>query len=235
MGATVVIPVFSDEQDASSAFQVVDGDQTPLHKTHALAKQADKVSSVLVVSDCGDWVKQCRSWGMEAIELSSKSRSLLDIVAEVSSLLDLSAQSMVLTLDWRECLQSVTPINQVIQDLAVHENTKVAVLYCQVSEADNHGAYVVFNARGYVQYLSRSCIPFVSDQAKGDGECRLYRLVGITAYRAGLFVQMEDWDPCPYVNSETIDLLHLIWNGLRIHSTKIPSEEAHLLVTKADT
>jgi 3-deoxy-manno-octulosonate cytidylyltransferase (CMP-KDO synthetase) len=70
---------------------------------------------------------------------------------------------------------------------------------------------VVFDARGYALYFSRSRLPYPR-----VAPAQAYRHLGIYAYRAGFLAQYANLAASPLEESESLEQLRALWHGYRI-------------------
>lgn len=104
-------------------------------------------------------------------------------------------------------------------------------LPCAVAEAaDPNVVKVVTDLSGRALYFSRAAIPFDRD---GTGPARLWKHMGLYAYRRGALARFATLPPSPLEQLEKLEQLRLLENGLPLQVSEV-SEETVGVDTEAD-
>lgn len=182
--------------------------------------------SVTVATDDERIQHAAEKFGAKVYITSSTHTTGTDRLAEAVESLELEDDEIVVNVQADEPMIPPAVINQVANDLAEHDNIKVATLCEPIVDVeylfDTNIVKVVFNRRGYAMYFSRAPIPWdrdnFSDREKIDVEKLMhFRHIGIYAYRAGFLKSYLEWVNCPLENLEKLEQLRVLWNGGRIH------------------
>jgi 3-deoxy-manno-octulosonate cytidylyltransferase (CMP-KDO synthetase) len=181
--------------------------------------QQSQAKSVVVATDSLEIQTVCDEHRIECLLTSPDHPTGTDRIAEVSHLLKLSADTLIVNVQGDEPLIPPELINQVAQTLA--DNTAcaistVVVPMTDVSEMSNPNVVkVVLNKAGEALYFSRASIPFVRDPAVCSDVTHL-RHLGIYAYRADFLQAYARLKPAPPEQAEALEQLRALWNGYRI-------------------
>ena len=86
---------------------------------------------------------------------------------------------------------------------------------------DPNAVKLVRDANGLALYFSRAPIPWQRDQFARDrlgaDPSAALRHIGIYAYRAGFLHDFVAWGPCWLEDTECLEQLRALYNGVRIH------------------
>lgn len=182
--------------------------------------------NVVIATDDERIYHAAEKFGAQVYMTSSTHMTGTDRLAEAVESLELEEDEIVVNVQADEPLIPPAVINQVANDLAEHDNVKVATLCEPITDVeqlfDPNVVKVVLNRRGYAMYFSRAPIPWdrssFADREKIDVEKLMhFRHVGIYAYRADFLKNYLEWVNCPLENLECLEQLRILWNGGRIH------------------
>lgn len=175
--------------------------------------------SVVVATDSAEIQAVCDEHRIECLLTSPDHPTGTDRLAEVTQLLKLPADTLIVNVQGDEPLIPADLINQVAQTLA--DNTQCAISTVatpihDLAEMNNPNAVkVVLNRNNEALYFSRASIPFVRDQDQKAPTTHL-RHLGIYAYRADFLEAYTRLEPAPPEQAEALEQLRALWNGYRI-------------------
>jgi len=188
----------------------------------ALKSGAD---DVVIAADDHRISKVVESFGATVCMTSPDHCSGTERLSEAVIALGLEQDDIVVCLQGDEPLIPSTIIRQVAEDLAKHDNVKVASICEPINEVDElfnpSSVKVVMNRRGYAMYFSRAPIPWGRDAFPDKKNIELnhnyFRHVGLYAYRVGFLEEYMQWGSCPAEELESLEQLRILWHGERIH------------------
>ena len=140
-----------------------------------------------------------------------------DRIQEVTNILGLKDDELVVNVQADEPLIPSCVINQVANNLAEKIEAGISTL-CEVISSrgemeDPNIVKVVFNAKGRALYFSRSVIPHQSNA--GISSC--FRHIGIYAYRVKVLNQFVKLPPSELESIEKLEQLRALTNGIPMH------------------
>lgn len=169
-----------------------------------------------------------------------------DRIAEAVKILGLDDHAIIVNVQGDLPLIPPTIINQVANNLALHDNAAVATLSQPINDIETiknpHAVKVVTDKFGYALYFSRAPIAWeqaigANNSASNDQEQKLsqhYKHIGIYASRVGFIKRYVSWPPCAIEQAESLEQLRILWHGERIH-VDVANETPHPGVdTQAD-
>lgn len=181
---------------------------------------------VVVATDDERIADTVAGFGGEALMTAADHPSGTDRIEEVSRLLDLDEDALVVNVQGDEPLIPPAVINQVAANLAANPAAGIATL-CEpvASSADFFNpniVKVVADEVGFALYFSRAPIPWDRDGFVGDTDTapvpsRARRHLGIYAYRVSLLRRFVGWEPAALEQTESLEQLRAMANGARIH------------------
>lgn len=181
--------------------------------------------SVTVATDDERIRQAVEAFGGSAVMTSSEHPSGTDRLEEVTRLLGLADDAIVVNVQGDEPLIPPQVIRQVAENLAASP-AAVATL-CEpilsVADFDNPNIVkVVTDKEGLALYFSRAPIPWPRDlrQAGNPGlpeNIGFYRHLGIYAYRVRELREFVRWPVAAIEAVECLEQLRFLWQGRRIH------------------
>ncbi len=188
----------------------------------AIESDADQV----VVATDDERIRQAvERFGGSCCMTSPDHPSGTDRLEEVSRLLGLQPEQVVVNVQGDEPLIPPAVINQVARNL-VHNQAEIATL-CEPITAkedlfDPNIVKVVMTESGKALYFSRAPIPWGRDTFATLGEtlpdnCGYYRHLGLYAYQVKVLHEFVRWKPSPLEITEKLEQLRALWHGLNIH------------------
>ena len=171
-----------------------------------------------------DALERCLSEaGFAAVRTCAKHSSGTDRLAEANAVI---GAPVVINVQGDEPLLPAAAIEQVAENLAARPAAGIATLKEAIHDAETvfnaNAVKVVSDREGFALYFSRAPIPYARDHWSG-GEQTLpvgqayWRHIGIYAYRVGFLHQFVQWPGGELENSERLEQLRAMENGVRIH------------------
>lgn len=175
--------------------------------------------SVVVATDSVEIQAICDEYRIDCLLTSADHPTGTDRIAEVSQLLDLPANTLIVNVQGDEPLIPPQLINQVAQTLADSPACAISTVAVPITESleinNPNIVKVVLNRSGEALYFSRAAIPFVRDPSAQTAITHL-RHLGIYAYRADFLQAYSRLEPAPSEQAESLEQLRALWNGYRI-------------------
>ncbi|RMN25629.1 3-deoxy-manno-octulosonate cytidylyltransferase [Pseudomonas coronafaciens pv. zizaniae] len=222
---TVVIPArYGSSRFPGKPLQTIAG--KPM--VQLVWEQARKSSAerVVVATDDARIVEACRAFGAEVLLTREDHNSGTDRLAEVVTQLGLAADAIVVNVQGDEPMIPPAVIDQVAANLAAHPEAGMATLAEPIDDVaalfNPNIVKVSTDINGLALTFSRAPLPWARDALASDKD-RLpagvpyRRHIGIYAYRAGFLHDFVSWGPCWLENTESLEQLRALWNGVRIH------------------
>ncbi len=192
-----------------------------------VCEQAQKsgAAAVHVATDDERIAKAVRGHGHSALMTRADHASGTDRIAEAARILKLKDREIVVNVQGDEPLISPRLISQVATTLEKQKGASVSTachaIHDQASLSSPNVVKVVFDAKGYALYFSRSQIPYPREPG-----ATWYRHAGIYAYRAGFLAKFSSLKQSFLEKTEALEQLRVLWHGYRIavaiSKTEIP-------------
>jgi 3-deoxy-manno-octulosonate cytidylyltransferase (CMP-KDO synthetase) len=191
-------------------------------------EQARKSSAgrVVVATDDARIVEACEAFGADVVLTRADHNSGTDRLAEVATQLGLPADAIVVNVQGDEPLIPPAVIDQVAANLAAHPEAGISTLAEPIDDVaalfNPNVVKVSSDVNGLALTFSRAPLPWARD-ALAQSRDRLpegvpyRRHIGIYAYRVGFLHDFVSWGPCWLENTESLEQLRALWNGVRIH------------------
>lgn len=183
--------------------------------------------AVYIATDDQRVADVARTFTDRVVMTGAEHQSGTDRVEEVSRLIGLQDQAIVVNVQGDEPLIDPQLIDQVAEDLAAHTDAGISSLYEPLAENesadDPHLVKVVTDTAGYALYFSRSPVPW--QRAGGETPVLCQRHIGIYAYRVSTLRRFVQWPPGLLEKAERLEQLRALANGVRIHmsAARVPS------------
>ena len=222
---TVVIPArYGSSRFPGKPLKVIAG--KPM--VQLVWEQARKSSAqrVVVATDDVRIFEACQAFGAEVLMTRDDHNSGTDRLAEVAMQLGLAADAIVVNVQGDEPMIPPAVIDQVASNLAAHPEAGISTL---AEPIDNVAALfnpnvvkVSSDINGLALTFSRAPLPWARDALAANRDelpagVPFRRHIGIYAYRAGFLHDFVSWGPCMLENTENLEQLRALWNGVRIH------------------
>ncbi len=201
---------------------------------------------VIVATDDVRIVDVVSGFGGETVMTSSQHRSGSDRIAEVSTVLDLPAHSIIINVQGDEPDMPAALINQIAQVLADDVTAAMATACVRLEDisqlSDASVVKVVTDRYGYALYFSRAAIPWLrfdntsslADPAQQHVWQHAWRHLGIYAYRAGYIRLFASRASCELENLEKLEQLRGLWYGDKIRCVEAIATPGVGIDTQAD-
>lgn len=181
---------------------------------------------VVVATDDARIVEACQAFGGEALLTAASHNSGTDRLAEVAERLGLADDAIVVNVQGDEPLIPPAIIDQVAANLAANPQAGIATLAEPIGDvaalfnpnvvkvvADRHGLALTFSRAPLA--WARDAFARSRDELPAGVPYR--RHIGIYAYRAGFLRDFVAWGPCWLEDTECLEQLRALYNGVRIH------------------
>ena len=186
--------------------------------------QRSAAQRVVVATDDMRIVDAVVGFGGEAVMTATNHPSGSDRIAEVSALLGMRDDAIIVNVQGDEPDMPPALINQVAQALVDSSDAAMATACAPLEEraqlTDTATVKVVTNKHGYAIYFSRAPIPWVRCENSSALTERTpqyaRRHLGIYAYRAGYIRLFASRPSCELENLEKLEQLRALWYGDKI-------------------
>ncbi|KPX48886.1 3-deoxy-manno-octulosonate cytidylyltransferase [Pseudomonas syringae pv. tagetis] len=191
-------------------------------------EQACKSSAgrVVIATDDARIVEACQAFGAEVLLTRQDHNSGTDRLAEVAAQLGLAADAIVVNVQGDEPMIPPAVIDQVAANLAAHPEAGMSTLAEPIHDVaalfNPNIVKVATDINGLALTFSRAPLPWARDALAANRDelpagVPYRRHIGIYAYRAGFLHDFVSWGPCWLENTESLEQLRALWNGVRIH------------------
>ncbi len=188
----------------------------------AMESGAEQVS---IATDDKRIADVAESFGAQVCITTPEHQSGTERLAEAVAALECDEDEIVVNVQGDEPLISPGAIRQVAEDLAEHDNVKVASMCEAIVDVeelfDPNVVKVVLNRRNYAMYFSRAPVPWeratFHDKENIKLESNHFRHIGLYAYRVNFLWDYLEWAACSLETMESLEQLRILWNGGRIH------------------
>ncbi len=181
---------------------------------------------VVVATDDLQIAQACDGFGAEVCMTLPEHPSGTDRLEEVTRILNLAEDCIVVNVQGDEPRMPPALISQVASNLATHVGAGVSTL-CEplqnIEDVRNPNIVkVIGDLRGMALYFSRAPIPWARDAFAHTTPAlptgwRWMRHIGIYGYRVGLLRDFVRWGACPLEEIECLEQLRVLYHGHRIH------------------
>lgn len=220
MNAAIVIPARLASTRLPRKLLLDQTGKTLIEHTYRQAKQSQLAGHVIVAADDREIADAVNSFGGEVMLTDPNHPSGTDRVAEVAQTLDCE---WVINVQGDEPEISPEAIDQVISLLSENPQAPIATLATSITDRnrleDPACVKVVFDARGYAIYFSRSVIPCPRDWDENWLEHRppvFWQHIGLYGYRREFLLAAAKL-PRPAIESvESLEQLRWLHAGFQI-------------------
>lgn len=188
-------------------------------------------ASVVIATDDEKIAKVMQGCSAQVLMTKNTHETGTDRIAEAVDLLNLPDDAIVVNLQGDEPLVPSALLQQVAEDLVLHEEADIASLYTPIQSSEELFSAaitkVVCDAKGYAMYFSKAPIPWDRD---GFGKEILsthisqltlresfFRHLGLYAYRVRFLRIYQKLLPAPCEQLERLEQLRAMYHGFRIH------------------
>ncbi|MBI6853743.1 3-deoxy-manno-octulosonate cytidylyltransferase [Pseudomonas cichorii] len=222
---TVVIPArFGSSRFPGKPLKSIAGKPMIQHVWEQACKSS--AERVVVATDDGQIFEACQAFGAQVLMTRDDHNSGTDRLAEVAEQLGLAADAIVVNVQGDEPMIPPAVIDQVAANLAAHPEAGISTLAEPVDDVaalfNPNVVKVVADVNGLALTFSRAPLPWARDALASSRDVLpegvpYRRHIGIYAYRAGFLHDFVSWGPCWLENTESLEQLRALWNGVRIH------------------
>lgn len=194
-------------------------------------------ASVTVATDNLQVEQVVRGFGGNACLTNDQHVSGTDRLAEAVQIIGLSDNDLVVNLQGDEPLMPASLISHVAQTLQNDKQAVVATASILINDptqiSDPNVVKVVADSVGHALYFSRSTIPCLRD-VNSDHESRIFRHIGLYAYRSGYLSEFSQLEPCVLEQVEALEQLRVLWYGGKIAVMETTEDPGHGVDTTED-
>jgi 3-deoxy-manno-octulosonate cytidylyltransferase (CMP-KDO synthetase) len=197
---------------------------------------------VVIATDSERIAALCRMIGADVELTRSQHQSGTDRIDEVAQRRGWNASDIVVNLQGDEPLMPPPLVAAVAQLLVDHAEADIATLCHPLHTlADwlnpNH-VKVVLDRDGRALYFSRAPIPWLREGSSAVltrlPQMPVYRHIGLYAYRVGALRRFSALPTAPLEQTEALEQLRAVWNGMRIQVGIAAEAPPHGVDTAAD-
>jgi len=200
---------------------------------------------VVVATDDERIAEVVASAGGEAMMTAAHHASGTDRLAEVTTRMDLDADTVVVNLQGDEPLLKPDLVSLVARALVLRPRAGVATVATPITDIDDvfdpSVVKVVVDHSGLAVTFSRAPVPWVRDLFQGPEPPTalpdwptFLRHVGLYAYRVSTLRTITAQPPVPLEQAESLEQLRALWLGIPIQVAVVDEAPAHSVDTPAD-
>ncbi|MDD4723010.1 MAG: 3-deoxy-manno-octulosonate cytidylyltransferase [Acidaminococcaceae bacterium] len=185
-----------------------------IQHVYTKACQAKLPEEVIVATDDQKVVEVVQGFGGNVVMTSSEHPSGTDRLAEVA--LNYPDVDVIVNVQGDEPMITPQVIDALAEAFIKDPNLSMATLktLMEPEEYDNPNAVkVITDLNDYALYFSRSLVPY---PRKKTDDFRVYKHVGIYAYRRDFLLQYAALEPTPLEQIESLEQLRVLENGFKI-------------------
>ncbi|MEE4893829.1 3-deoxy-manno-octulosonate cytidylyltransferase [Pseudomonas alliivorans] len=222
---TVVIPArYGSSRFPGKPLKVIAG--KPMVQLVWEQARKSNAQRVVVATDDARIFEACQAFGAEVLMTCDDHNSGTDRLAEVATKLGLAADAIVVNVQGDEPMIPPAVIDQVASNLAAHPEAGISTLAEPIDDVaalfNPNVVKVSSDINGLALTFSRAPLPWARDALAVSRDelpagVPYRRHIGIYAYRAGFLHDFVSWGPCQLENTENLEQLRALWNGVRIH------------------
>lgn len=223
MTFTVVIPARYQSSRLPGKMLLDIGGKPMVLRVVERARQS-RATAVYVATDDERIRAACADAGVDVLMTNPAHASGTDRIAEVAQRLGLRSDAVVVNVQGDEPLIPPPVIDQVAANLAARPGTGICTLYARVADEaefrNPNAVKLVTDAQGNVLYFSRAPIPWPRDGLTPASLALAKRHIGLYAYRVSVLQQFVTWPPSPLEETEKLEQLRAMHNGIGIHAER---------------
>ncbi len=186
------------------------------------ARACPQLDQVVVATDSGEVADLCRLHGWPVELTSPDLLSGSDRVHAVAQLPAFRDFDIVVNIQSDEPLLRPEHIAALLRPFAsAHVDVTTLKVLCPAGEIASPNAVKVVTALdGRALYFSRATIPY--EREPGGADSAVWKHIGLYAYRAAALARFHALTPSPLEQSERLEQLRLLENGLAIYVEPTP-------------
>lgn len=178
------------------------------------ASKAKLIDKAIVATDDERIFKSVKEYGGEVMMTRADHPTGTDRLAEVAN--NFSDVDVIVNVQGDEPLIEPSLIDDLIalfKDDADLQMATVSTELKEEAEINNpNNVKVISDLNGYALYFSRSVIPY----PRNAGKSKVYKHIGIYAYRRDFLLKYAKMTPTPLEQSESLEQLRALENGYKI-------------------
>ena len=178
------------------------------------ASQAKLIDKAIVATDDERIFKAVKEYGGEVMMTRADHQTGTDRLAEVAAAFD--DVDVIVNVQGDEPLIEPSLIDDLISLFNDDSDLQMATVATELkeeSEINNpNNVKVISDLKGYALYFSRSQIPY----PRNAGKSKVYKHIGIYAYRRDFLLKYAKMSPTPLEQSESLEQLRALENGYKI-------------------
>ena len=178
------------------------------------ASQAKLIDKAIVATDDERIFNAVKEYGGEAMMTRADHPTGTDRLAEVAN--NFSDVDVIVNVQGDEPLIEPSLIDDLIRLFNEDPNLQMTTVSTELkeeSEINNpNNVKVISDLNGYALYFSRSVIPY----PRNAGKSKVYKHIGIYAYRRDFLLKYAKMLPTPLEQSESLEQLRALENGYKI-------------------
>jgi 3-deoxy-manno-octulosonate cytidylyltransferase (CMP-KDO synthetase) len=186
--------------------------------------RASGAASVIIATDDARIADAARGFGADCLMTSPQHASGTDRIAEVVRAKGLAGDEIVVNLQGDEPMMPESAVRQVAEVLTLQAQVDIATAVAPIESLaeflDPSCVKALRAGDGRALYFSRAPVPWPRDHVTGGQPSRYHgawRHIGIYAYRVRTLLQFASWPPTPLEETEKLEQLRALENGMRIH------------------
>ena len=178
------------------------------------ASKAKLIDKAIVATDDERIFKAVKEYGGEVMMTRADHPTGTDRLAEVATAF--SDVDVIVNVQGDEPLIEPSLIDDLIRLFNEDPNLHMATVSTELTEEADinnpNNVKVISDLNGYALYFSRSVIPY----PRNAGKSKVYKHIGIYAYRREFLLKYAKMSPTPLEQSESLEQLRALENGYRI-------------------
>ena len=178
------------------------------------ASKAKFIDKAIVATDDERIFKAVKEYGGEVMMTRADHPTGTDRLAEVAAAFD--DIDVIVNVQGDEPLIEPSLIDNLIALFKDDSDLQMATVSTELSDEDEiknpNNVKVISDLNGYALYFSRSVIPY----PRNSGKSKVYKHIGIYAYRRDFLLQYARMTPTPLEKSESLEQLRALENGYKI-------------------
>ena len=178
------------------------------------ASKAKFIDKAIVATDDERIFKAVKEYGGEVMMTRADHPTGTDRLAEVAAAFD--DVDVIVNVQGDEPLIEPSLIDNLIALFKDDSDLQMATVSTELSDEDEiknpNNVKVISDLKGYALYFSRSVIPY----PRNVGNSKVYKHIGIYAYRRDFLLQYAKMTPTPLEKSESLEQLRAPENGYKI-------------------
>ena len=182
------------------------------------ASRAKSVAEVIVATDDERILQAVENNSGRAVMTRADHKTGTDRLAEVAE--KFPDVDVIVNVQGDEPLIDPNLIDELIAEFIADEDLKMATVATELTDADEmnnpNNVKVVLDRYNDALYFSRSLIPY----PRNAGNAKVFKHIGIYAYRRDFLVDYAKMEPTPLEKSESLEQLRALENGFKIRVIK---------------